>query len=153
MSARHRSLIGIGVVVIAVCGACSTPDQRSGSGSSSAGSTAASSGRSPGDAPQVVLRMRPVLQGPEPVGGGPAGPATATSAAGGAPTTLVEAAAEYTGLSCENPNPAGDVSAPEDYVADCSEDATAKYLLGPVVVDSGDIVDARAGTQQTTGEP
>ena len=46
----------------------------------------------------------------------------------------------------------GTVDRPEDYVATCSEDGTAKYLLGPAVVEGTDVTDANPGTRQTTGE-
>ena len=44
------------------------------------------------------------------------------------------------------------VDRPDDYVAACSEDGTAKYLLGPAVVEGTDVTDANAGTRPTTGE-
>ena len=44
------------------------------------------------------------------------------------------------------------VDRPEDYVAACSEDGTAKYLLGPAVVEGTAVTDASAGTRAGTGE-
>ena len=43
-------------------------------------------------------------------------------------------------------------SRPEDYVAACSEDGTAKYLLGPTIIEGTEIDDATAGTSPDTGE-
>jgi preprotein translocase subunit SecD len=65
--------------------------------------------------------------------------------------TQDQAAATYATLTCSKDSP-GEVDRPTDYVATCSEDGTAKYLLGPAVVEGTDITNASAGTRQTTGE-
>jgi preprotein translocase subunit SecD len=123
------------------------------------------------------LRFRPVIQGPE-----PAAPATSESAAptgtaapsdsaaptGSAapsdgavaapetdpaapPVTQEEAAAAFATLTC-SADSQGSVDRPEDYVASCSEDGEAKYLLGPSVVEGTAVTDASAGTRAATGE-
>src|SRR4051794_40005878 len=111
------------------------------------------------------LRFRPVIQGPE-----PAAPATSDSAAptGSAapsdgavaapetdpnapPVTQEQAAAAYATLTCDKESQ-GSVDRPEDYVAACSEDGRAKYLLGPSVVEGTAVTDASAGTRSGTGE-
>jgi preprotein translocase subunit SecD len=65
--------------------------------------------------------------------------------------TQEEAAAEYATLTCDTEAP-GSVDRPEDYVATCSEDGTAKFLLGPSVVEGTAVTDASAGTRAGTGE-
>ncbi|WP_116452859.1 protein translocase subunit SecD [Blastococcus litoris] len=65
--------------------------------------------------------------------------------------TQEEAQAEYATLTCDT-EAAGTVDRPEDYVASCSEDGTAKYLLGPAVVEGTAVTDASAGTRSGTGE-
>jgi preprotein translocase subunit SecD len=45
-----------------------------------------------------------------------------------------------------------EIALPDSYVAACSEDGTAKYLLGPTIIEGTQIDDATAGTDQTTGE-
>ncbi|SOE03190.1 protein translocase subunit SecD [Blastococcus haudaquaticus] len=67
------------------------------------------------------------------------------------PVTQEEAAAEFATLTCENEAP-GTVDRPDDFVASCSEDGTAKYLLGQAVVEGTDVTDATAGTRAGTGE-
>jgi preprotein translocase subunit SecD len=67
------------------------------------------------------------------------------------PVTQEEAAAAFETLTCDGESQ-GTVDRPEDYVAACSEDGTAKYLLGPSVVEGTAITDASAGTRQGTGE-
>ena len=44
------------------------------------------------------------------------------------------------------------MSRPGDHVAACSEDGTAKYLLGPTIIEGTEIDDATAGTSPDTGE-
>ncbi|RBY76720.1 protein translocase subunit SecD [Geodermatophilus sp. TF02-6] len=68
------------------------------------------------------------------------------------PVTQEQAAAEYATLTCGTDQAPGAVDRPQDHVAACSEDGQAKYLLGPAILEGTDIVDASAGTQQTTGE-
>ena len=46
----------------------------------------------------------------------------------------------------------GDVDLAESYLAACSEDGTAKYLLGPAVVEGTEVSSASAGTMAQTGE-
>jgi preprotein translocase subunit SecD len=65
--------------------------------------------------------------------------------------TQEEAAAEYATLACDSESP-GSVDRPDDFVAACSPDGAAKYLLGPAVVEGTDVTDATAGTRQGTGE-
>jgi preprotein translocase subunit SecD len=65
--------------------------------------------------------------------------------------TQEEATATYATLTCDTTSP-GEVDRPEDYVASCSKDGQAKYLLGPAVVEGTDVTDASPGTRQNTGE-
>jgi preprotein translocase subunit SecD len=65
--------------------------------------------------------------------------------------TQEEAAVAYATLTCDTEAP-GSVDRPEDYVATCSEDGTAKFLLGPSVVEGTAVTDASAGTRAGTGE-
>ncbi|KQS64932.1 protein translocase subunit SecD [Modestobacter sp. Leaf380] len=83
-------------------------------------------------------------------------PAT-TDPAGSVPeapgaVTQEQAAAEFATLTCEPDGVDREVDAADDFVAACSEDGTAKYLLGPQIISGTDIADASAGTQQATGE-
>jgi preprotein translocase subunit SecD len=66
--------------------------------------------------------------------------------------TQDQATAAYATLTCDANNTTGEVSRPQDYVAACSTDGTAKYLLGPAIIEGTQISDASAGTQSTTGE-
>jgi preprotein translocase subunit SecD len=61
-----------------------------------------------------------------------------------------QAAAEYATLTCDTTTTRVDRS--EDYIAACSDDGTAKYLLGPAVLEGTDVTNAAAGTRATTGE-
>jgi preprotein translocase subunit SecD len=70
---------------------------------------------------------------------------------GGPAVTQEQAAAAFATLTCDSESP-GSVDRPDDFVASCSEDGTAKYLLGPSVVEGTDVTDATAGTRQGTGE-
>ncbi|TFV66735.1 UNVERIFIED_ORG: protein translocase subunit SecD [Bacillus sp. AZ43] len=83
-----------------------------------------------------------------PSGDAVADPATDESAP---PVTQEQAAAAYATLTCSEESQ-GSVDRPEDYVASCSEDGTAKYLLGPSVVEGTSVTDASAGTRAGTGE-
>ncbi|MCZ2856961.1 protein translocase subunit SecD [Blastococcus sp. VKM Ac-2987] len=65
--------------------------------------------------------------------------------------TQEEAAAEFATLTCEAENVTGDVDRPESYVAACSEDGAAKYLLGPTIIEGTEIDDASAATDPTDG--
>jgi preprotein translocase subunit SecD len=65
--------------------------------------------------------------------------------------TQEQAAATYATLTCDKENVTGEVTRSKDYVATCSEDGTAKYLLGPTIIEGTEIADASAGTDQTTG--
>ncbi|TYP84959.1 protein translocase subunit SecD [Blastococcus xanthinilyticus] len=67
------------------------------------------------------------------------------------PVTQEEAAAEFATLTCETENVTGDIDRPESFVAACSEDGTAKYLLGPTIIEGTEIDDATAGTEQSDG--
>jgi preprotein translocase subunit SecD len=112
------------------------------------------------------LRFRPVIKGPEPAAGAATGSAPASTAAApsdGAvadpaipdpnapPVTQEQAAATYATLTCDKENVTGEVTRSKDYVATCSEDGTAKYLLGPTIIEGTEINNASAGTDQTTG--
>ncbi|MCF6507546.1 protein translocase subunit SecD [Blastococcus sp. MG754426] len=122
------------------------------------------------------LRFRPVVQGPapavpaeedpaaeDPAAEDPAAEAPAAEGADGAvaepalpdpdapPVTQEEAAAEFATLTCEADNITGDTARPEDFVAACSEDGTAKYLLGPTIIEGTEIDDANAGTEPSDG--
>ena len=66
------------------------------------------------------------------------------------PVTIEEAQAEYDTLTCDTTTTEVDRS--DDYIAACSDDGTAKYLLGPAVIEGTDVADATAGTESTTGE-
>ncbi|MDK3258436.1 protein translocase subunit SecD [Blastococcus capsensis] len=66
--------------------------------------------------------------------------------------TQEEAAAAFATLTCEADNVTGDVDRPESYVAACTQDGTAKYLLGPTIIEGTEIDDATAGTEPGTGE-
>jgi preprotein translocase subunit SecD len=68
------------------------------------------------------------------------------------PATQEEAAAAYATLTCDAADVSTEVALPESYVAACSEDGTAKYLLGPTIIEGTQIDDASAGTDSTTGE-
>jgi len=136
-------LAAVSAVVFALCAACAS--QRSGIASPASSTDAA-------PAEHVVLRFRPVLQGPEPATGS-AVPTTGTPPADPAgPVTQDQAAAQYATLSCDQSNAAGDTAQPADYVASCTTDGQTKYLLGPAIVGGEDITHARAGKQHTTGE-
>ncbi|WP_346623234.1 protein translocase subunit SecD [Blastococcus montanus] len=68
------------------------------------------------------------------------------------PVTQEEAAAEFATLTCDVEELAGEVARPDSYVAACSEDGSAKYLLGPTIIEGTEIDDASAGTEPGTGE-
>src|SRR4051794_4702597 len=68
------------------------------------------------------------------------------------PVTQDEAAAAYATLTCDTNDTTSDTARPDDYVAACTQDGTAKYLLGPTIIEGTDVTDASSGTQQTTGE-
>jgi preprotein translocase subunit SecD len=67
------------------------------------------------------------------------------------PVTQEQAAATYATLTCDKENVTGEVTRSKDYVATCSEDGAAKYLLGPTIIEGTEIDNASAGTDQTTG--
>jgi len=64
--------------------------------------------------------------------------------------TVEEATAEYATLTCDTTTT--QVDRADDYIAACSDDGSAKYLLGPAVLEGTDVTDAAAGTRSTTGE-
>src|SRR4051812_2748132 len=66
--------------------------------------------------------------------------------------TQDEAAAAYATLTCDTNDTTSDTARSDDYVAACTQDGTAKYLLGPTIIEGTDVTDASSGTQQTTGE-
>lgn len=90
-----------------------------------------------------VLRFRPVKAGPFPL------PPTATPTGPRAtayPGTTPAEAAELAALRCGKPTTAADSAS--RVIAACSQDGTEKMLLGPAVVDSSGIRDARADPDQ-----
>jgi preprotein translocase subunit SecD len=69
-----------------------------------------------------------------------------------APTvTLEQATAEFATLTCAADAVSTEVDRPEDHITACSEDAAAKYLLGPAVLEGTAVTDATAGTETGTG--
>ncbi len=68
------------------------------------------------------------------------------------PVTQEEAAAAYAELTCDPADVSTEIALPESFVAACSEDGAAKYLLGPTIIEGTQIADAQAGTDPTTGE-
>ncbi|MEU2349981.1 protein translocase subunit SecD [Modestobacter sp. NPDC049651] len=68
--------------------------------------------------------------------------------------TQEQAAATYATLTCttDGTSDSTAVDRSQDYIAACSDDGTAKYLLGPAVVEGTQVTDAAAGTRQGTGE-
>jgi preprotein translocase subunit SecD len=97
-----------------------------------------------------VLRFRPVVQtdaaasGVEPGGG--AAPTDPNAPA----VTQEDAANRYASLTCDSGTSSG--NRPQDYVAECSDDRTARYLLGPAIIEGTDVRKATASQQETTGE-
>ena len=71
---------------------------------------------------------------------------------GAPPVTQEQAAAEYATLTCDPEDTTPEVDLPESFVAACTQDGSAKYLLGPAIIEGTQVSDARAGTQQATGE-
>jgi preprotein translocase subunit SecD len=71
---------------------------------------------------------------------------------GAPPVTQEQAAAEYATLTCDPEDTTPEVDLPESYVAACTQDGSAKYLLGPAIIEGTQVADASAGTQQATGE-
>ncbi|WP_104525073.1 protein translocase subunit SecD [Blastococcus atacamensis] len=65
--------------------------------------------------------------------------------------TLEEASAAYATLTCDAENVTGETSRPGDHVAACTEDGTAKYLLGPTIIEGTEIDDAAAATDPSDG--
>ena len=62
------------------------------------------------------------------------------------------AAAEFATLTCGTDTAASDdVDRTGDHIATCSDDGTAKFLLGPAVLEGAAITDASAGTSTDTG--
>jgi preprotein translocase subunit SecD len=102
------------------------------------------------------LRFRPVLDSaaavpPEEAPADPAAEAPAP-AADAPPVTQEQAAAEFATLTCgTDTTTADDVDRPGDHIATCSDDGTAKFLLGPAVIEGTAVTDASAGTSTDTG--
>jgi preprotein translocase subunit SecD len=71
---------------------------------------------------------------------------------GAAPVTQEDAAAQYATLTCAPEDATSGVDLPESFVAACTEDGAAKYLLGPAIIEGTQVADASAGTEPTTGE-
>ncbi|MCA0143476.1 protein translocase subunit SecD [Blastococcus sp. LR1] len=65
--------------------------------------------------------------------------------------TQEEAAAAFATLTCEDENVTGETSRPTDFVATCTEDGSAKYLLGPTIIEGTEIENATSGTDPTDG--
>nr|WP_204261234.1 protein translocase subunit SecD [Blastococcus saxobsidens] len=65
--------------------------------------------------------------------------------------TEEEAAADFATLTCEAENVTGELSRADDFVATCSEDGSAKYLLGQTIIEGTEIDDASAATDPTDG--
>jgi len=84
----------------------------------------------------------------------PTGSAAATSSPAAAPNAPAvsqdEAAAAFATLTCAKEAP-GTVDRPKDFVATCSDDGKAKYLLGPSVIEGTQVTNATAGTTTNTG--
>jgi preprotein translocase subunit SecD len=88
----------------------------------------------------------------------PTGSAAAPSSSAAAPTvapdappvTQDQATATFATLTCSKEAP-GTVDRPGDYVATCSDDGAAKYLLGPAVLEGTQVTNATAGTRSNTG--
>ncbi|QNG39377.1 protein translocase subunit SecD [Geodermatophilaceae bacterium NBWT11] len=70
---------------------------------------------------------------------------------GATPLTEEQATADLATLTC-SPEDTREIDLSDSYLAACSEDGTAKYLLGPTVVEGTQVSDASAGTAQQTGE-
>ena len=84
---------------------------------------------------------------------GSAAAAGDASAADAAPVTQEQAAAEYATLTCStDETAAAEVDQSDSFLAACSEDGTAKYLLGPAEVEGTQVTSASAGTLPSTGE-
>jgi preprotein translocase subunit SecD len=84
--------------------------------------------------------------------GGGATDSAAPAAPDSEPVTEEEAAAAFAELTCDPADVSTEVALPESYVAACSEDGAAKYLLGPTIIEGTQIADAQAGTDPSTGE-
>lgn len=88
----------------------------------------------------ALLRFRPVL-----TAAGPAVQPAGTTPAGEGVTADVATA--FDALDCTDPaaREGGDTAAAADPVAACDRDGTAKYVLGPAVVEGTDLSSAQAG--------
>ncbi|MCZ2812869.1 protein translocase subunit SecD [Modestobacter sp. VKM Ac-2979] len=64
--------------------------------------------------------------------------------------TQEEAIAEYATLTCDTTTT--EIDQPDSFIAACSDDGTAKFLLGPAVIEGTDVADATSGTEVGTGE-
>ncbi|KGH47751.1 preprotein translocase subunit SecD [Modestobacter caceresii] len=64
--------------------------------------------------------------------------------------TQEEAVAEYATLTCDTTTT--EVDQPDSFIAACSDDGAAKFLLGPAVIEGTDVADATSGTDVATGE-
>jgi preprotein translocase subunit SecD len=136
----------------------------SGAGATASGSTSASgsaSGSAASSSPAASSSAASSSAAPSSAATPSAG-ATATASGGaiadpaapkpGSPfITQDQATATYATLTCSKNSVTGDVFRPQDYVAACSEDGTAKYLLGPTIIEGTQIDNATAGTDQTSG--
>ena len=111
------------------------------------GSAAATSSAAPN--PGAATGSAPATTAAAPSDGAVADPAIPDPNA--PPVTQEQAAATYATLTCDKENVTGEVTRSKDYVATCSEDGAAKYLLGPTIIEGTEIADASAGTDQTTG--
>jgi len=78
------------------------------------------------------------------------GSASPTVAPDAPAVTQEQAAATFATLTCAK-EASGTVDRPQDYVATCSDDGKAKYLLGPAVLEGTQVTNATAGTRSNTG--
>jgi preprotein translocase subunit SecD len=77
-------------------------------------------------------------------------PASPTTVAPNAPAvTQEQATATFATLTCSK-EASGTVDRPGDFVATCSHDGAAKYLLGPAVLEGTQVTNATAGTRSNT---
>lgn len=160
-----RLRVALAVAALALVAGCGPAGSTAGN---TAGSTAGSTGSPPATpsagagqttTAAAAFRLRPVIQGPEPVTGsveGPPVPAAPTTAPSGSaqsspPVTREQAAAVYAGFSC-GPDRGAGADGPQDYVVACDVDGRQKYLLGPAVAQNGDVASAQAATRQGSAE-
>ena len=100
---------------------------------------------------RAVLRLRPVVRGPEmSVAGSGSGGLTFDATAPPVSQEQIEPA--YAQLDCAAVEDGADLTRPEDYAALCSADDTTRYLLGPEILDGSQVTDAAARADDATGD-